>query len=49
MGRHVFSRQMLDKTGFHQVMELQDDLPRPGSNRGYDPATIIEGFIASIF
>lgn len=45
----VFLRQMMDKIGFRQAVDQQEDLPRPGSNRGYDPATIIEGFIASIW
>lgn len=48
-GGMVFLRQMLDKIGFRRAIELQEDLPRPGSNRGYDPATIIEGFITSIW
>lgn len=48
-GGMVFLRQMMDKIGFRQAVERQEDLPRPGSNRGYDPATIIEGFIASIW
>ena len=48
-GGMVFLRQMLDKIGFRRAIELQEDLPRPGSNRGYDPATILEGFIASIW
>jgi len=49
MGWDGFLRQMLDKIDFRRAIELQEDLPRPGSNRGYDPATIIEGFIASIW
>lgn len=48
-GGMVLLRQMLDKIGFRQAVERQEDLPRPGSNRGYDPTTIIEGFIASIW
>jgi hypothetical protein len=48
-GGMVFLRQMLEKIGLRQAIELQEDLPRPGSNRGYDPATIIEGFITSIW
>ncbi len=48
-GGMIFLRQMMDKIGFRQAIERQEDLPRPGSNRGYDPATIIEGFVASIW
>jgi hypothetical protein len=48
-GGMVFLRQMLDKIGFREAIRGQEDLPRPGSNRGYDPATIIEGFITSIW
>ena len=48
-GGMVFLRQMLEKIGFRQAIELQEDLPRPGSNRGYNPTTIIEGFITSIW
>lgn len=48
-GGMVFLRQMMEKIGFREVVERQEDLPRPGSNRGYDPATILEGFIASIW
>jgi len=48
-GGMVFLRQMLEKIGFREAIVKQEDLPRPGSNRGYDPATIIEGFITSIW
>jgi Transposase DDE domain group 1 len=48
-GGMVFLRQMMEKIGFRELVERQEDLPRPGSNRGYDPATILEGFIASIW
>ena len=48
-GGMVFLRQMLDKIGFRAAIRHLEDLPRPGSNRGYDPATIIEGFITSIW
>lgn len=48
-GGMVFLRQMLEKMQFRTAIALQEDLPRPGSNRGYDPATIIEGFITSIW
>lgn len=48
-GGMVLLRQMLDKLEFRKAVELQEDLPRPGSNRGYDPVTVIEGFIASIW
>lgn len=42
-------KQMLVKTGFREMVEANPDLPRPGSNRGYDAATIIESFITSIW
>lgn len=48
-GGMIFLRQMMDKIGFARAIEQQEDLPRPGSNRGNDPTTIIEGFIASIW
>ena len=48
-GGLVFLRQMLDKLKFREVVEAQQELPSPGSNRGYDAATIIEAFMASIW
>ena len=48
-GGLVFLRQMLDKLRFRQVVEAQSELPSPGSNRGYDAATIIEAFMTSIW
>ena len=48
-GGMVFLRQILDRLNFRQMVEGQPDLPVPGSNRGYDPATILEGFMASIW
>lgn len=48
-GGMVFLRQMLDRLDFKQMVSKQADLPVPGSNRGYDPATILEGFMASIW
>lgn len=41
--------QMLGKMGFREVVGRNPDLPRPGSNRGYDAATIIESFMTSIW
>lgn len=48
-GGMVFLRQMLQKIGFSKVIEANEDLPVPGSNRGYNSTTIIESFIASIW
>lgn len=48
-GGMVFFRQMLDKIGFRSLIEGNEDLPKPGSNRGYDAATIIESFMAGIW
>ncbi len=45
----VLLRQMMEKLELRKAIEAQGDLPQPGSNRGYSPATIIEGFIASIW
>lgn len=48
-GGMVFLKQMLLKIGFRELIEQNPDLPRPGSNRGYQTSTIIESFIASIW
>lgn len=48
-GGMVFLKQMLQKIGFSKVIESNEDLPVPGSNRGYSSTTIIESFIASIW
>ena len=48
-GGMVFFRQMLNKIGFREVVESCDDLPEPGSNRGYCASTIIEAFMTSIW
>ena len=48
-GGMVFLKQMLDKIGFRKLVEDNPDLPRSGSNRGYDTSTILEGFITSIW
>ena len=48
-GGMVFLKQMLQKIGFSKVIEASEDLPVPGSNRGYNSTTIIESFIASIW
>lgn len=42
-------KQMLDKIGFRKQIGLCKDLPQPGSNRGYQPSTIIESFLVSIW
>ncbi len=48
-GGMIFLKQMLQKTGFRELIEENEDLPQSGSNRGYKTATIIEGFITSIW
>jgi hypothetical protein len=48
-GGMVFLRQMLQKIGFRELVESNPDLPVSGSNRGYKTATIVEGFITSIW
>ena len=48
-GGMVFLKQMLEKMGFRELIEQNPDLPRRGSNRGYQTSTIIESFIASIW
>ena len=40
---------MLDKLKFREVVEAQAELPSPDYSRGYDAATIIEAFMASIW
>ena len=48
-GGMVFLKQMLQKIGFRELIDSNLDLPQSGSNRGYKTATIIEGFITSIW
>jgi len=48
-GGMVFLKQMLQKTGFRELVDSNPDLPIAGSNRGYKTSTIIEGFITSIW
>jgi hypothetical protein len=48
-GGMAFLSQMLEKTGFRELIENNKDLPEPGSNRGYKTSTIVEGFITSIW
>ena len=45
----AFLKQMLKKIGFRELIEKNTDLPPPGSNRGHKTATIIEGFIISVW
>lgn len=42
-------KQMLEKLEFWGTVLKNSDIPRPGSNCGKDPATIIESFITSIW
>jgi len=48
-GGMVFLRQMLNKIGFKEQVGQCPYLPQPGSNRGYEPRTIIEAFLVSIW
>jgi hypothetical protein len=48
-GGMVFLKQMLQKIGFRELIDKNEDLPQSGSNRGYNTATIIESFITSIW
>ncbi|MGH9949153.1 MAG: IS1380 family transposase [Pyrinomonadaceae bacterium] len=48
-GGMVLLRQMMDKMEYRNVIMGNRDLPQPGSNRGYEPVTIIEGFMASVW
>ena len=48
-GGLVFLKRMLQKIGFRERVKGGSALPHPGSNRGYQPWTILEGFIASIW
>ena len=48
-GGMVFLRQMLNKIGFKEQVGHCPYLPQPGSNRGYEPRTIIEAFLVSIW
>jgi len=48
-GGMVFLKQMLQKIDFREIIEQNVDLPRRGSNRGYQTSTIIESFITSIW
>lgn len=48
-GGMAFLSQMLQKTGFRELIESNKDLPEPGSNRGYKTSAIVEGFITSIW
>jgi hypothetical protein len=48
-GGMVFLRQFLGKIGFSEQVSSCSLLPQPGSNRGYDPVTILESFICSIW
>ena len=49
LGGMIFLKQMLQKTGFRELIKANPDLPQPKSNKGYKTSTIIEGFITSIW
>lgn len=48
-GGMALLRRMLDKINFREAVCNNAALPQPGSNRGYDPLVIIEGFLTSIW
>jgi hypothetical protein len=48
-GGMILLKKMLEETGLKEVIEKCPGLPKPGSNRGYQPGTIIESFIASVW
>jgi hypothetical protein len=41
-------QEMLHRMGFHDALK-SSGLPQPGSNRGYDPAEMIEVFLACVW
>jgi hypothetical protein len=42
-----FFQQTYERCGLRDFLLAVDELPRPGSNRGYDPVDLIEGFMTS--
>ena len=48
-GGMILLKNMLRQTGIKEVIKQCPGLPQPGSNRGYNPHTIIESFIASVW
>lgn len=48
-GGMVFLRQLSEKIDLRTQVESCVDLPQPGSNRGYNPVSIIESFLVSIW
>jgi hypothetical protein len=48
-GGIIFLRQMLNKIVFRGQIENCPFLPEQDSNRGYDPKTMIEAFLVSIW
>ncbi len=48
-GGMVLLKQMLDQTGLKKFLRSNSHLPQPGSNRGYQPADIIESFLVSVW
>ena len=45
----AFMRRMMEKMGFSDHLLSTGILPQPGSNRGYNPITIIESFMVSVW
>jgi hypothetical protein len=48
-GGMVLLKNMLRQMDFEQVIRSLDSLPQQGSNRGYNPYTVIESFMTSVW
>jgi hypothetical protein len=48
-GGMVLLKKMLENIGFSCAVDSCEDLPQPGSNRGYKPLARIESFMTSIW
>ena len=47
-GALVLLKKMLERIDFSGVINHCEDLPKPGSNRGYAPVRVIESFFAAV-
>ncbi len=48
-GGMVLMKKMIDHLGFTNLLKEQLSLPRPGSNRGYDPTQLMLQFMISVW
>ena len=48
-GGMAFLKQFLEKMDFSACVSSCEYLPRPGSNRGYDPSVLLASFICSVW